>query len=132
MAESNMTRPIVTDQKTAQKTIMVDLDGTLHKYSRGWQNGELYDEPNPDVEYMLKTLVENGFRVIIFCARLNELEVPDVEVQKKMITEWLDKYGIRQGTHYAFMTCKKMGALAYVDDKAVRWTNALDILKRFI
>lgn len=28
-------------------TVAVDFDGVIHAYTKGWQNGEIYDPPMP-------------------------------------------------------------------------------------
>lgn len=43
----------------SKKTICVDFDGVIHKYSKGWQGDVIYDEPVEGAKeyskYKLKT-----------------------------------------------------------------------------
>lgn len=38
------------------KTICLDFDGIIHKYSEGWQNGMIYDYPIDGVREALMDL----------------------------------------------------------------------------
>lgn len=51
------------------KTIAIDFDGVIHQYSKGWQNGEIYDEPVKGAFKTINDLMERGFSVIIFSTR---------------------------------------------------------------
>ena len=64
-----------------QKTIGIDFDGVIHRYSKGWQNGEIYDEPVENAIESLNALLKAGYRVFIFSAR-----------QPRQIKRWLKTY----------------------------------------
>ncbi len=49
-------------------TIAVDFDGVIHLYSKGWQDGEIYDEPVEDSFDSLRFLMEK-YAVFIFTSR---------------------------------------------------------------
>lgn len=104
-----------------QKTIAVDFDGVIHKYSNHWQGGIIYDHPCDDVQKSLKDLVEDGFRIVIFTTRTNFCD----------IAVWLNDNGMQLDTHYHDITNIKPKALAYIDDRAVRFTNWIDVRKMF-
>lgn len=51
------------------KTIAIDFDGVIHKYSKGWQDGSIYDEPIEGAIKAINDLVDRGFSVFIFSTR---------------------------------------------------------------
>lgn len=107
------------------KIIMIDFDGAIHKYSEGFKDGTIYDEPIKNVKSAIKIFRNKGFKVIVFTARLSEKYhgLDQVNEQKEMIKEWLSKYGIEIDG----MTSEKIPALIYIDDRGFRfsgiWTN---------
>ena len=110
-----------------KKTIAVDLDGVIHSYSRGWENGTLYDDPVPGAKEALARLAEQGHQISIVTARLHP-KGPDVEQQRQQVGEWLDTHGFAEGKHYHEITNNKPPALAYIDDRAVcfeTWEQSL-------
>jgi len=100
-----------------RRTIAVDFDGVIHAYGAGWLDGTCYDLPVPGAKAALETLHSSGFRVVVFTTRQDLAAV----------ATWLYFYNIP----YDELTNKKVPALAYIDDRAVRFTNWPDILKMF-
>lgn len=107
-------------------TIAVDFDGVVHRYSRGWQDGTIYDEPMPGALEGLRELMDS-VPVFIHTTR----DVGDV-------AEWLivRQFNVRTGYDGPFwnergtllVTNRKLAATAYLDDRAVRfltWEQAL-------
>lgn len=118
------------------RTIGVDFDGVIHAYGQGWQDGSVYDEPVPGAFESLRGLMAD-YAVFIHTSR---------DVQQ--VTEWLmERGGFRCMTDteqfsgqfwdvlgYLLVTGHKYPAIAYVDDRAIRftdWAQALEDLKEF-
>lgn len=99
-----------------RKTIAVDFDGVIHRYSKGWQNGACYDEPMDGARVGLRAL-SLTYRVVVFTAR------QDLQV----VREWMELHDLWK--HVAEITNQKPAAFVYLDDRAVRfedWEGALD------
>lgn len=92
-------------------TIAIDFDGVLHKYSRGWQDGTIYDPPMEGAMEAVSKLVKKGHRVIVFTTRI---ALDDVRV-------WLIKH--KFDIDINDVTNIKPIAHIYIDDRAVRFID---------
>ena len=100
------------------KVIAIDMDGVIHRYSKGWFDGTLYDEPVEGAREKIQMLLDNGFEPVIFTTRTN----------RRIVRQWLKKYGFPK----LRITNRKEAALAYIDDRAIRFTNWEDVIKYFL
>lgn len=114
-----------------QKTIAVDFDGVIHRHSKGWLDGSIYDTPVEGSKRELEKLVEKGYKIVIFTTRVNPEMGDDIEVERKKIEDWLNSHGFSEDTHYHRITALKPKAIAYIDDHAIRFTSWKDISKYF-
>lgn len=93
-----------------QPTVAIDFDGVLHAYSQGWQHGEIYDDPTPGTAEALRRL-NIRYRLVVFTARHN---LDDVRA-------WLRLHHLAH--YFEDVTNRKPAAIAYVDDRALRFTS---------
>ena len=109
----------------SKRRIAVDFDGVIHAYTKGWQDGSIYDEPvEGAIEALLK--LSERFEVYIFTTRVKDLEQAD------MIRQWLIKHGWPHVEKpFPEITNIKQPATAYIDDRAIRFTNWADVRKYF-
>jgi phosphoglycolate phosphatase-like HAD superfamily hydrolase len=49
--------------------LLVDFDGVIHRYSRGWWDGSAYDEPMPGALETLADLEAVGYEIVVFSTR---------------------------------------------------------------
>jgi hypothetical protein len=140
-------------------TLAVDFDGVLHGYSRGFQDGSIYDPPKPGARDALHALLRD-FSVYVHTTRepqpaanwiSEHLEVPtrigddcDYCQGVKLVAEpdGLEACRECEGTglrvfwnerDVVLVTQRKLPALAYLDDRAIRfenWEQALAEIKR--
>ena len=117
-------------------TVAVDFDGVIHAYSKGWQDGTIYDEPIPGAFDALMLLMET-FAVMVHTTR-----------EPAPVARWIKEHGgIETCWHEdestlpefwndrdcILVTRRKLPAVAYIDDRAIRfetWGQALDDLER--
>lgn len=86
--------------------ICVDFDGVLNTYT-GWRgDSELY-VPRDGAKEFLDEL-NKKYVVYIFTTR-----------DKYKVIDWLDKYGLE----YDDVTNSKIGALCYIDDRAIQFNG---------
>ena len=105
-----MSEPSSTPTK---KTLALDFDGVIHRYSKGWTTPEdCYDEPTPGFAEWLPQ-AEEAFDIVIVSSRLASVK------GHAAVRQWLAKYGwerLRTSTERppAFLT---------IDDRAVMFTG---------
>jgi phosphoglycolate phosphatase-like HAD superfamily hydrolase len=106
------------------KTVAVDFDKVVHGYSRGWQDGTIYDPPMPGAYEALLQLSMAGWRLVLHTTRVRDAE------QVQPLLDWLETNGF--GDMFAEVTDRKPLAVAYIDDRAIHfenWPQALEELK---
>jgi len=108
-------------------TLALDFDGVLHKNSKGYHNGTIYDDPLSGTKEALDFLSKK-YRLVIYTCKLSpERPLVDGKNAEQMIWEWLKKHNIYQ--YISSMTYKKPRAALYIDDKAIRFDNWKDAIK---
>lgn len=106
------------------RTVVVDFDGVIHQYSKGWQDGTIYDPPVSGAIEALHTL-QKDFAVVVQSSR-----------DPAPIAKWLISHGVKADTWhsadppvffndqtYVLVTRLKLPAVAYIDDRAIRFVN---------
>ena len=108
---------------TEKSQLGLDFDGVIHKNSKGFHDGTIYDEPLEGAIEGVKYLNEElGYDLVIYSCKANPNR-PLVNGKNgiELVWEWLDKHGIRQ--NIKDVTYIKPNALAYIDDKGIRFES---------
>ena len=107
--------------------VAFDFDGVIHKYSKGWQDGSIYDEVNVDVLDIIATLQLHNISCVIMSTR-----------DPQQIKDWWDKQWFSEGIQvkvldfntvfYNDCTClgitnRKIAAQLYIDDRAYGYSK---------
>lgn len=119
----------------SKKTIAIDFDGVIHKYDRGWQDGKIYGDVIEGALECMTKLKEDGFDLFILTTRVTEGHgaIYKGEVGTLAIKLWLEEKFEEAGlTPFSIdVTSEKRPAIAYIDDRGIRFTNWWDVRKYF-
>lgn len=102
-----------------KQILAVDFDGVIHSYGNIWQDGAIYGEPVDGAMESLFKLSER-FDITVLTSRDNHGDV----------SRWMKEQQSKSGFYFDFhVTNVKPIAVAYIDDRAIRFTNWNDIRK---
>lgn len=117
------------------RAVAVDFDGVIHTYDRGWDDGTIYGDFMPGAVEGLTRLMQR-YAVLIHTTR-----------KPRQVARWIEDrsgHGIECTTRiprggfwnergYLLVTRRKLPAVAYIDDRGIRfenWDQALADLER--
>lgn len=117
------------------RTIAVDFDGVIHRYSRGWQDGSIYDEPVAGAFSALNLLMRD-YAVFVHTTRdpwpvAAWIEAGSAIPCTVQVNAGMEFWNV-QGE--LLVTNRKLPAVAYIDDRGIRftgWNQALTDLARY-
>lgn len=124
------------------KTIAIDFDGVIHRYSQGWHDGTCYDEPMEGAEEFLAYLMKTQrYSVYIHSTRSPR------QIRKWLMEKMPGTFGIMaEDSHYLWgghgwgiriipfwvkfwnrtdvigISKRKLPAIIYIDDRAAKFT----------
>ena len=100
------------------KQLAIDFDGVIHKSSKSFYDGTIYDEPVDGVEEALKQLSKDYTLIIYTCKANPDRPLVNDKTGIELIWEWLEKYDFAK--YISEITHGKPNAKYYIDDKNIR------------
>lgn len=113
-----------------QINIGVDFDKVIHKCTKGYFDGTIYDDPVEGAYQALQQLSEKYTVIVYTCKAKPDRGLVNGKTGTQLVWEWLEKHDMSK--FVSKVTSEKPRAVAYIDDKAVRftsWTEAMPALK---
>jgi len=113
-----------------QVNIGIDFDGVIHKNSKGFYDGTVYDTP---VEGAFESLesISKKYTIIVYSAKARlDRGLINGKTGVELIWQWLDKYDMSK--FVSKVTSEKPRAVCYIDDKAFRfkdWSSCIEDLE---
>lgn len=102
--------------------IGVDFDGVVHKNSKGFFDGTVYDDPVEGVDSLLERLSEK-YTLVLFSAKArSDRMLVNGKTGIELIKEWLVDKGLDH--YFSEITAEKPRAVCYIDDKGVYFKDA--------
>ncbi len=108
--------------------IAIDFDGVLHKNSKGYHDGSIYDEVVDGAKDALEEIAKE-YTIIVYTAKArHDRGFIDGKSGKQLVWEWLEKNNLDH--LISKVTSEKPRAVAYIDDKAIEFSNWKDVLEK--
>ena len=104
-----------------KNTIAIDFDGVIHKNSKGFHDGTVYDEPIEDVKKGLEYLSKSYKLVIYSCKANPNRPLINGKTGVELMWDWLDKHSLKD--YIDDISYEKPNAKYYIDDKAIKFIN---------
>jgi|TARA_Y100000289_G_scaffold65884_1_gene80532 phosphoheptose isomerase len=108
--------------------IAVDFDGVIHKNSKGYHDGTVYDDPVEGAREALEKLSEK-YTVIVYSAKARkDRGLVNGRSGVQLIWDWLKEHNLNQ--YVSKVTAEKPRAVAYIDDKGIEFDSWDTVLSK--
>ena len=120
------------EQKKFTKRVLIDFDGPIHRFSKGVQDGTLYDRPSDGVREVIDWLKKIGYQIVIFTSRATKTTAKEVGGNHKDQISKVKQYLKKHNIHYDLITAEKLAAAFYIDDLAINYNNWKSVKREVI
>lgn len=104
--------------------IAVDFDGVIHKCSKGYYDGTIYDPPVEGAREALRELSEKYTVIVHTCKAKPDRGLVNGKTGTELVWQWLKDNNLNQ--YVSKVTAEKPRAMAYIDDKSIPFNNNWD------
>jgi len=116
--------------RNIQAQICIDFDGVIHKSSKGYFDGTVYDDPVDGTSVALEKISKKYSIVICSAKAKPDRPLVNGKTGVELIWEWLDKHNLRR---FVFdVTSEKPRATFYIDDNGIRFENWSDTISTIV
>lgn len=109
--------------------IAIDFDGVIHRNSKGFYDGTVYDKPIKGAIEAIKILSKK-YTIVVFTAKAkSDRPLVNGKTGEQLVRDWLVKYKL--DSYIKEVTSEKPRAICYIDDRGVRfesWEQTLNFL----
>lgn len=109
-----------------QVNIGIDFDKVIHKCSKGYHDGTIYDEPVEGSYEALEKISEKHTIIVFTCKAKPDRGLINGKTGTELVWEWLEKHDMAK--FVSKVTSEKPRAVAYIDDKGHRFENWKDAI----
>ena len=103
------------------RNLAIDFDGVIHDDYLGFHDGTIYGPVIEGSEVALRELSKT-FRIVIFTAKAKPSRpIIGGKTGVDLVNDWLKKHNLDK--YISEVTAEKPRAIAYIDDKAIRFTS---------
>lgn len=104
-----------------QINLGIDFDGVIHNNDKGFYDGTIYGDPVEGTKDALKKLADK-YTLICYTAKAKpDRMLINGKTGTELVWEWLKKHKFDK--YISKVTSEKPRAVAYIDDKAIRFNN---------
>ena len=124
---------------TMKEIYCFDFDGVIHPYSKGYQDGSIYDELNHDVLKLMVELMKEG-NIVVICSARSKYQIKkhfdhlfheklwfSVPFKYKLVPSWSNAWTEKD---VVGISNRKLIADYYIDDKAVLFKGDIKKLRK--
>lgn len=109
-----------------QINIGIDFDKVIHKCSKGYHDGTIYDEPVEGAYKALEKISENYTIIVFTCKAKPDRGLVNGKTGTELVWDWLEEHNMAK--FVSKVTSEKPRAVAYIDDKSFRFSSWEDCL----